>query len=120
LSKQRSHHLLVSARHITDEQIDARATLEREAVFPRNFGQGSHHERGLLAIDFTERHLCYPIRAVEFAVFHEHAIACAEVNGGPIDPFQPRVLMTAGEEEEKPFHLYASTARQQLLEPLRT
>ena len=28
--------------------------------------------------------------------------------------------MTVGEEEEKPFHLYASAASQQLLEPLRT
>ena len=28
--------------------------------------------------------------------------------------------MTIGEEEEQPFHLYASTASQQLLEPLRT
>src|SRR5271163_3642526 len=28
--------------------------------------------------------------------------------------------MTVGEEEEKPFHLYASASTQQLLEPLRT
>jgi hypothetical protein len=58
-------------RHVANEQIDARASLEREAVFARNFGQGSHDERALLAIDFTEWH-----RGSPALLSDRHGLAC--------------------------------------------